>query len=622
MGEPGSARSTPPGGTPVGEDGLQLRRMGQSAGVLGTSDVFVFRRVTGSRFVHVGGTGRARGWAGGVEMDVDTDPLGSQLRVGRPVWVRHTYPRRIFGPYYAAVAVAVRLSRDVLVVFGAPTTEGDVSLELTAAEVVAAAGVAAEFVDTVTPAKYLVDELQMLHASRALATRRGPGGSVAEVLGDVAQVAAEALSCELAIAWLPDGRCHVHESGWTLPEQGRPLVEAIMRELWDARDRFPPVVQDAADTPLAFPLDPDSGVRSYYTLPIGAPPSALLLVAHTDADPRGFTQHCLTLGEQLAVTADTGVATAVLREQLLYAVAEESSARQEVVNANIELGKVNAELSEAALHDPLTGLANRVLLQRHAQRLGRWHTPAPPAGAGEATPTPVLLYIDLDNFKSVNDDYGHAVGDGVLVEFARRLRESCRPHDVAARLAGDEFVLLMTEPLTDVQALAVANRLVRAASIPFLIADTTITIGASVGIVTVAGNDDGAQPPLEGWLHRADLAMYRAKTRGRGRAEIFTNRTTAPKITHTRRWADDPATGRRLRAALDEGVLRLRYQPTVDLVTGEVLGVQAVIHWPQPPGPAVRPAELVPLAERTGLIGPLGEWALREACRQAAVWNT
>jgi len=145
-------------------------------------------------------------------------------------------------------------------------------------------------------------------------------------------VAAEALSCELAIAWLPDGRCHVHESGWTLPEQGRPLVEAIMRELWDARDRFPPVVQDAADTPLAFPLDPDSGVRSYYTLPIGAPPSALLLVAHTDADPRGFTQHCLTLGEQLAVTADTGVATAVLREQLLYAVAEESSARQEVVN--------------------------------------------------------------------------------------------------------------------------------------------------------------------------------------------------------------------------------------------------------------------------------------------------
>lgn len=167
-----------------------------------------------------------------------------------------------------------------------------------------------------------------------------------------------------------------------------------------------------------------------------------------------------------------------------------------------------------------------------------------------------------------------------------------------------------------------ANRLVRAASIPFLIADTTITIGASVGIVTVAGNDDGAQPPLEGWLHRADLAMYRAKTRGRGRAEIFTNRTTAPKITHTRRWADDPATGRRLRAALDEGVLRLRYQPTVDLVTGEVLGVQAVIHWPQPPGPAVRPAELVPLAELTGLIGPLGEWALREACRQAAVWNT
>jgi len=115
--------------------------------------------------------------------------------------------------------------------------------------------------------------------------------------------------------------------------------------------------------------------------------------------------------------------------------------------------------------------------------------------------------------------------------------------------------------------------------------------------------------------------MYRAKTRGRGRSEVYTERTAAPLITQSRRWADDPAMGRRLRTALDDGQLVLRYQPKIDLLTGEVLATEALVYWPRPAGPAMGPAQLVPLAERTGLIGPLGEWAIRAACRQAALWH-
>jgi len=581
---------------------------------LGASDLFVFRRVTNSRFVHVGGAGRGKTWAGDIELDVDIDPLGLQLRIGEPLWIRHTELRHIFGPYYAAAAAAVRLSRDVLVIFGA-TSEEAASFELTSADLIDAANRAAGLVEAVSPAKHLADELEIAHARRALADRRSPGGSVAEALADVAVVAAEALSCEIAIAWLPDGRFHAHESGWTLPDRG--ALAPIMQELWDRRDGLPHCVQDAEETPLSYPLGPTSGVRSYYIVAIGTLPSALLLVAHTEAAPRGFTQLCRTLGEQLTLTADTGIANAALREQLLHAVAEESSARQ-------ELARLNTELADAALHDPLTGLPNRVLLQRHTTRLGRSHTPGCPATAGGPTSNPVLVYIDLDDFKSVNDDYGHAVGDSLLVEFARRLRESCRPDDVAARLAGDEFALLMVEPLTEAQALAVAGRVVQAASTPFLIADNVITIGASVGIAaftTVDDNDD-AQQSLEILLHRADLAMYRAKSRGRGRAEFFTERTAPPVVSQNRRWADDPAMGRRLRAALDDGVLTLRYQPTVDLLTGEVQGVEALVHWPQPRNAVSSPTQLIPLAERTGLIGPLGEWTIREACRQAASWNS
>jgi len=600
-----------PGRPPSSGSESSARTMEQLADDLGASDIFVFRRVTSSRFVHVGGAGRGRTWTAPLEVDLDTDPFGARLRVGQPLWMHYREPQRIFGPYHAASAVAVRLNQDVLVVCGATTAQAS-GFGPTTATLIEAAERAIEWSENLTPARHLAEELEIVHARKALAARRGPDGTVADALADVAEVAATALSCEVAVTWLPDGRYHVHESGWALPDRDA-AVRTVLQDLWNARAALPHCVQDAKQAPLAFPLDHASGVRSYYVLPFGAPASALLLVAHTEVAPRGFTSLCQALATELMLTANTVLARAVLREQLLHALAEESAAREELARANTELAKV-------ALHDPLTGLPNRVLLERHTEGLGRGPVRASRSELPRAERNPALLYIDLDNFKSINDDFGHTIGDGVLVEFSRRLRESCRPSDVPARLAGDEFAILMVEPLTAEQALTVADRVVRAAVVPFLIADKVITIGASVGIAT-ADNSGQPAPPLEVLLHRADLAMYRAKTRGRGRCEVYTERTAAPIITQSRRWADDPAMGRRLRTALDDGQLVLRYQPRVDLLTGEVLATEALVYWPRPASSAMGPAQLVPLAERTGLIGPLGEWAIRAACRQAALWH-
>ncbi len=600
-----------PGGNGADDHHAGLRQLGHT---IKASDIFVFRRVANARFVHVGGLGRGEAWAGDIELDADADPLASQVRVDRPLRIRHQETQHVFGPYYAVAAAAVRPSDDVLVIFGATAPESD--FDRSAAELSAAAEQAAELVDAVTPAKHLADELEMLHACQDLATRNRPGGSVEDAMSHAATVAADVLGCEIAVTWLPDGRLHRHVSA-ELPARDAPVEHfaPIMRRLWEERETLPRCAQDATEQPLAAPLDPASGVRSYFVVPIDDPPTALLLVAHTRVRPRGFTGLCVGLGTQLAATAGAGLATATLREQLLHAVAEETSARE-------ELARVNTELGRAALHDPLTGLPNRVLLQRHVERLGQARPPARSA-VTQSEPEPVLLYIDLDDFKSVNDEHGHAVGDGVLVEFARRLRESCRPNDVAARLAGDEFALLMVDPLTEAHAVAVANRVVRAASIPFLVADRVVVIGASVGVASAATvrRGEGDQPTLETLLHSADLAMYRAKTRGRGRAEIYTPRTVAPNATQSRRGTDDPALGRGLRDALNEGGLRLRYRPKIDLLSGEVLELEALIQWPEPSGATLSTVELVALAERTGLIGPLDEWALREACRQAGRWD-
>ena len=263
---------------------------------------------------------------------------------------------------------------------------------------------------------------------------------------------------------------------------------------------------------------------------------------------------------------------------------------------------LEAELTHQAFHDPLTGLANRALLRdrtEHALTRSLRNGQAPQA----------LLFLDLDNFKMVNDSLGHATGDTLLVEAARRLLACVRGSDTVARLGGDEFAVFIEEPADANASSEVAERIIAALARPFTIGQREVFVGASLGIAT-ANDGDGAN----GLLRNADMAMYLAKTRGKGRYERFVPEMYATAIERIELESD-------LRRAIDDGNLRLHYQPIVMLETGEVTGVEALVRWQHPKRGLLPPAQFIPLAEETGMILPLGAWVLREACVQAHQWR-
>jgi len=265
-----------------------------------------------------------------------------------------------------------------------------------------------------------------------------------------------------------------------------------------------------------------------------------------------------------------------------------------------------------SLHDPLTGLPNRSFLLERLREAGRTGSSA------------VLCYVDLDRFKDVNDDLGHAAGDEVLVEFAHRLRGVARADDVVVRLGGDEFAVLCPTPLDVAQSTALAERIVLAAAAPFVVrgqrGEQVVSLGASVG---VAGADDGTleSGSLDALLLRGDVAMYRAKSLGRGRVAHFEDDlleaargTGAVRARHLME--------RRLRHAIENASLTLHYQPVVGLPSGQITGVEALARWEDPELGSVPPDQFIPVAERSGLIVDLGRWVLGTACEEAARWPT
>jgi diguanylate cyclase (GGDEF)-like protein/PAS domain S-box-containing protein len=255
-----------------------------------------------------------------------------------------------------------------------------------------------------------------------------------------------------------------------------------------------------------------------------------------------------------------------------------------------------------AQHDPLTSLPNRALIMDRLE-----HALASALRSGNRV---ALLFVDLDRFKTVNDSLGHHVGDRLLQHVAERLRECVRETDTVARLGGDEFLVLLPELRTMQGASDVAEKVLRTLAAPATVEGHELTISPSIGISVYP--TDGANG--ETLLKNADAAMYHAKERGRNNFQFYTEDMNARAL-------ETLTLEKSLRRALAGDELRLHYQPQVDLASGRICGAEALVRWSDPDGNPVPPTRFLSVAEERGLILPLGEWVLREACAQNRRWQ-
>jgi diguanylate cyclase (GGDEF)-like protein/PAS domain S-box-containing protein len=259
-------------------------------------------------------------------------------------------------------------------------------------------------------------------------------------------------------------------------------------------------------------------------------------------------------------------------------------------------------LDHLATHDPLTDLPNRTLFHERARRaLMR---------ATRSDEMVAVLFLDLDNFKNINDTLGHYVGDLLLQETARRLTECLRAHDTVSRQGGDEFTILLEDMRKPEEAAAVAQKLLEALTRPFQLEGNEVFVTASLGINLCPGDADN----LDDLLKNADVAMYHAKAAGRNSFRFYSSDLNAGARERLALETD-------LRKAIEREELLLHYQPQLDLRTGQVTGVEALLRWRHPERGLLTPGGFMPIAESSGLIVPIGEWVLEEACRQNKAWQ-
>jgi diguanylate cyclase (GGDEF)-like protein len=339
-----------------------------------------------------------------------------------------------------------------------------------------------------------------------------------------------------------------------------------------------PVVVDVAD-PGADPAEVaflgEIEHRSLAILPLIASGKTVGVIEFSSRESGAFDQHRMRLASMLA-----NEAAMMLENARLYDA-----------------------IRHQAFHDGLTGLANRALFRDRVQH-------AIARTSGRSTAQHAVLFVDRDDFKTLNDRLGHARGDEVLIEAANRVTGCLRPGDTAARIGGDEFAVLLEDVEDESVAIAVAERL-SAAFHEYIILDGAIaTTAASIGIALTGSARDG----VEDLLRNADVAMYAAKGRGRNCWAVY-----GPELREEA--AERTELGGLLQGAVARGELRLDYQPIVDLDTDRIVSVEALVRWQPPHRPLLMPGEFITLAEEIGAILPIGEWVLGEACRQVREWQ-